>query len=1093
MTDTLPDKIGVKVCGKIVMLAFLYFITGKLGMVLAVPPGYATFIWPPSGIAIGALLLCGWRLWPGILLGSFVLNSHVSEAFSLSMGLDVDKAVVAFAIATGSTIQALVAFLFIRKIFGLPIEFKRIRDVFHLFLVVGPVSCVIAASIGVLTLYLYGLVSADQLAENWITWWAGDTLGVILFLPLMLIAPGGKNKLQWRGRKISKLPVIAMFVLMIPLGLTFYMWKVVSERSYHTTQEKFEALAMENKHALEYRMDSYVHGLRGGVGFFQGSSNVSLEEWQAYVHAIDVRNSFSGIGGLGYIREIQPDSIESYLAEMRKSYGEMMHRHVDGSEHQHAFQIHPEVEDKPYFIISYIEPHGFNADAIGLNIAFEAKRRAAAIQSRDSGKPTITKRIFLVQDDTRSPGFLLLYPMYQLGKPTSTVEERRSAFRGWVYAPFIGRDFLDKLTTNQGKMVNIKVYDGNTIDENKLIYQSSSDNHKPLYSVTNNVDVLQHHWTVVWHSTPEYEAMEASEESSLILGGGLFVTGLIGVFLLFFSHRAEMVQRLVEEQTKEIAQSETELRRHRDNLQNMVDSQTEHLRKAIKISENANALKTDFLANMSHEMRTPLNSIIGMAQLMHEEKLTKDQREMIETLEEAASNLQEIVSDVLDISKIESGSLELEHIPFNLYKVIAGPVNMQLPLAGKKDLSLNLHVRDSIGTYVMGDPMRLRRIVTNLVANAIKYTHQGGIDVMVNIKPDGSECIVMELQVKDTGIGIARDKFDSVFEKFTQEDHSTTRKYGGTGLGLAITKQLVERMGGTIGLDSTAGLGSIFTVIIPFALAGEEDLTDETGLIISERGTIPAGDIRVLVAEDHVLNQVFIKRLLPSIGIKNFAIVDTGQDVLEVLKNETPDVILMDCHMPKLNGYDATAAIREQEKGTDRRIPIVAMTANAMIGEREKCLEAGMDEYISKPIDRNEFIRIFSNWAKFSDETVTVGTPGQKQKPAVVLDMSVLQTFSEGDADIESYFAQTFYEQSQLHLRRLSEALDKDLTTEWREAAHLLKGGAATLGAVHMQTLCASAQEMKDAEKRDKVSMLDAIEESFDDVCRELRAKQLLA
>ena len=509
---------------KIAILVLLYVISGKLGLLLAVPPGYATVIWPASGIAIGMLLLHGWRLWPGILIGSFILNCYISNAFSLDHGFIADKTLAAAGIACGSTLQALVGYWLVNRFIGLPLKLKDMRDTLLLFILCGPTSCLIAASIGIGTLYFTGVLPIDKITGNWFTWSMGDLFGVIVFLPLMLVAPGNKNKLTWRGSVLSNLPILAMLVLLIPLGLTFYSWKITSENAYHTNNSQFEALAQENETALLHRINSYNYALLGARGFFEGSDFVSRKEWKEYVDTLNIEQNFPGINGIGLIMPVQPEKLKAFVANIRKS---------DLS----TFTIHPETKDRPYYIISYIEPTKLNLAGIGLNIGFEDNRKQAAELSRDSGKSVITKKIILVQDEQKNTSFLLLTPIYSTGFPVTTIEERRHALQGWVYSPFIANNFLSNLTNSQNKDLYLEVYDGNKIEKDSLIFndkkiEKDNESNSSKFLVEKHLKVMEQDWTLVWKSTKSFELDHQSNGPLMILIGGLVFTVFFGVFLL---------------------------------------------------------------------------------------------------------------------------------------------------------------------------------------------------------------------------------------------------------------------------------------------------------------------------------------------------------------------------------------------------------------------------------------------------------------------------------------------------------------------------------------------------------------------------------
>ncbi len=408
----------------------------------------------------------------------------------------------------------------------------------------------------------------------------------------------------------------------------------------------------------------------------------------------------------------------------------------------------------------------------------------------------------------------------------------------------------------------------------------------------------------------------------------------------------------------------------RENLlaaQEKLVKEGRELREAKEISDAANRAKSEFLANMSHELRTPLNSILGMVQLLEQEKLTKDAHDMLDIMKKSGSNLLEIVNDILDISKIEANQILLEKSVFDLHEKTVDIFQTMVPLAQQKKLEITLKIQDR-PIFVIGDSLRYGRILVNLIGNAIRYTEQGHIHIKISETTDDQGRFIIIGDVEDTGIGIPKNKQEKIFEKFTQADSSTTRRYGGTGLGLAITRELVTLMGGTIGVNSTLGLGSTFWFRIPFtksssAIAATHEHQPVHNPTYTHTKSIT--EVRILVAEDHIMNQQFIKRFFKNLKIDHYDIVETGRQVLSALGVNTYDFILMDCHMPEMDGYDATIAVRHLPDPAVRNIPIIAMTANALKEDEEKCLAIGMNSYIRKPILIDEFKKKLSPWVHF--------------------------------------------------------------------------------------------------------------------------------
>lgn len=412
-----------------------------------------------------------------------------------------------------------------------------------------------------------------------------------------------------------------------------------------------------------------------------------------------------------------------------------------------------------------------------------------------------------------------------------------------------------------------------------------------------------------------------------------------------------------------------------------------------------------------------------------------------------------------------------------------------MPIASSKGISLHYSfVKEDI-PYLFGDALRVSRVLTNLVGNAVKYTEKGDVDVTINMhqlpengkkQPPGVE---IYCEVKDTGIGIAKESLPLIFDKFTQADASISRKYGGTGLGLAITKELVELMGGRIGVESKVGSGSVFWVKIPFETAEKEESDKQKQQRRARRkknakSRVPIEKAHVLVAEDHLLNQDLLKRLLPRMGFGAFDMVENGQQAVEKFAEKTYDLILMDCHMPEKNGYEATEDIRKQEGKKGKSVPIIALTADAMKGTREKCLKAGMNDYLSKPIDKDELKNVLEEWFIFPDQAVLQEKKEDKTGKRAIIDMSLIKEYADTPEEIRE-FAEMFIAQSNESLALLKENSKPGENTLWVEVAHKLKGGAGMWGAETLRLLCEKAQNMNPATAKERKALYKKIENEY--------------
>ena len=441
---------------------------------------------------------------------------------------------------------------------------------------------------------------------------------------------------------------------------------------------------------------------------------------------------------------------------------------------------------------------------------------------------------------------------------------------------------------------------------------------------------------------------EAAWQTRLTIAATMY---LLGIYLSYTGLVSERLRRRM----REAMRTARELVESLGQKQRALETQARDLEEARRRAEEANVAKAQFLATISHEIRTPMNGVLGATELLRDTPLDDEQRALVETASHSAAALLALIDDVLDLTRIEASKLTLQMTTFDLRALVQQAVDLMAITARDKPITLSCTIARRLPERVVGDPMRLRQVLVNLLHNAVKFTDRGRVVLEVRLLEASADAVQLRFDVRDTGIGLAEDQFESVFDAFTQVDSSSTRRHGGSGLGLAIVKQLADLMGGRVGVDSQVDEGSTFWLELRMKVGA----ADAAATPPTAPGAVPPA--RILLAEDDPVNRMVLTAMLERLG----CVVDVapdGETARIAVANRRYDLVFMDCHMPVMDGFEATRRIRDQTPAGAPRLRIVALTADALAGDRERCLASGMDDYMTKPVSAAQLAAAVQRW-----------------------------------------------------------------------------------------------------------------------------------